>query len=79
MSRRPRSAGSISPFAIFGRQIDGALFCMPGSVSSLVEVLPRQPIPRTGSRLAMQGRFELRRDPESYGFLYRMLDAAPTA
>jgi hypothetical protein len=50
-------------------------FCMPGGVPSLVEVIAGQPVPRTGSRLTMQGRLKLRRDPESYGLLYQMLDA----
>ncbi len=50
-------------------------FCMPGGVPSLVEVIAAQPVPRTSSRLTMQGRLKLLRDPESYGFLYQMLDA----
>jgi hypothetical protein len=50
-------------------------FCMPGGVTSLVEVTSAQPVPRTSSRLTLQGRLKLRRDPESYGFLYQMLDA----
>ena len=52
-------------------------FCMPAGVPSMVEVTARQPVPRASARLMLQGRFELRRDPESYGLLYRLLDAAP--
>jgi hypothetical protein len=54
-------------------------FCTPVDFPPLVEVVAREPVPLATSRLMLRGRLALRRDAQSYGLLYQLLDAVSAA
>jgi hypothetical protein len=52
------------------------LYCMPGGMPSMIEVVARTALPVRATRLTLRGRFELLRG-EGHGLLYRLGDARP--